>query len=85
MQRVETYKVDGMTCASCSSAVEKITGKLNGVETVSVNLATGKMNITFDEEIVSQDDIFRKIEKAGYQPKEDVLFKEIVIPVEGMT
>lgn len=85
MQRVETYKVDGMTCAACSSAVERITGKLNGVESVSVNLTTGKMNITFDESVVTQDTIFLKIEKAGYHPMEDVDLKEIIIPVEGMT
>ncbi len=85
MQRVETYRVEGMTCAACSSAVERITGKLAGVENVSVNLATGKMNITFDEAVVTQEDIFRKIEKAGYQPIEDAKLKEIVIPVEGMT
>ncbi len=65
MQRVETYRVEGMTCAACSSAVERITGKLAGVENVSVNLATGKMNITFDEAVVTQEDIFRKIEKAA--------------------
>lgn len=85
MQRVETYKVDGMTCAACSSAVERITGKLDGVEDVSVNLATGKMNITFDESLVSQEAIFAKIEKAGYHPMEDVKVKEIIIPVDGMT
>ena len=62
MQRNETYRVDGMTCAACSSAVERITGKLEGVEKVSVNLATGKMNVTFDESLVSEETIFQKIE-----------------------
>ncbi len=81
----KTYRVDGMTCAACSSAVERITGKLDGVESVSVNLATGKMNVEFDAEIVTQEVIFQKIEKAGYMPSEDVELKEVVIPVEGMT
>jgi len=85
MQINETYKVDGMTCASCSSAVERITGKMDGVETVSVNLATGKMNIVFDETVVSKESIFTKIEKAGYHPKEDITLKEVIIPVDGMT
>jgi len=85
MQRIETYRVDGMTCAACSSAVERITGKLEGVDSVSVNLATGKMNVTFDESLVTEETIFKKIEKAGYQPSQDVTLKEIIIPVEGMT
>ncbi len=74
-----------MTCASCSSTVERVTGKLDGVEEVHVNLATEKMNITFDESIVSKEVIFEKIEKAGYHPKENASNKEVVIPVEGMT
>jgi Cu+-exporting ATPase len=85
MRREEVYIVDGMTCAACSSAVERIAGKLEGVEVVSVNLATGKMSIAFDEAVVTQDTIFKKIEKAGYHPKEDIQLKEIIIPVEGMT
>ena len=85
MQRNETYRVDGMTCAACSSAVERITGKLEGVEKVSVNLATGKMNVTFDESLVSEETIFQKIEKAGYHPSQDQTLKEVIIPIEGMT
>jgi len=85
MQRNETYIVDGMTCAACSSAVERITGKMQGVNEVSVNLATGKMNILFDETVVTRESIFQKIEKAGYHPKEDVQVKEVTIPVDGMT
>lgn len=85
MLRNETYRVDGMTCAACSSAIERITGKLEGVSEVSVNLATGKMQIAFDSSIVSQETIFEKIEKAGYQPSEDNDLKEVIIPVEGMT
>jgi len=85
MQRNETYRVDGMTCAACSSAVERITGKLEGVEKVSVNLATGKMNVTFDESLVSEETIFQKIEKAGYHPSHDQTLKEVIIPIEGMT
>ncbi len=85
MKTQKTYKVDGMTCAACSSAVERITGKMDGVNEVSVNLATGKMTIDFDSEMVSQEAIFSKIEKAGYTPSEDMQLKEVIIPVEGMT
>lgn len=85
MKRQETYKIEGMTCASCSSTVERVTGKLEGVDQVSVNLATEKMNISFDESLISKEAIFEKIEKAGYHPKENDSDKEVVIPVEGMT
>jgi Cu+-exporting ATPase len=50
---LEELKVTGMTCASCSSRVEKVVGKLAGVEQASVNLATEKLRVQFDEARVS--------------------------------
>ena len=45
----EKFKVTGMTCSACSSRVEKTVGKLEGAEEVSVNLLTGTMQVTYDE------------------------------------
>ena len=36
----ETYKIGGMTCASCAKAVERVTKKLDGVEKSNINIAT---------------------------------------------
>lgn len=47
-----SYKVEGMTCASCSSRVEKVVKKFEGTDNVSVNLATEKLS--FDS-AVKQD------------------------------
>jgi Cu+-exporting ATPase len=41
-----SYKVEGMTCASCSSRVEKIVKKFEGTNNVSVNLATEKLSFS---------------------------------------
>lgn len=62
----EVYKIDGMTCAACSAAVERVTGKMPGVEKSQVNLMTGTMDITYDEGQVSPEDIMQKVSKAGY-------------------
>lgn len=62
----ECYDITGMTCASCSVAVERVTRKMDGVEESNVNLATNKMTITYDEEKVSPDDIIQRVEKAGF-------------------
>lgn len=59
--------VSGMHCASCSSIIEKKISKLNGVENISVNIATEQAHIDYDENKVSIDDMNREIEKLGYR------------------
>ncbi|MDL2281325.1 copper ion binding protein, partial [Selenomonadales bacterium OttesenSCG-928-I06] len=39
--------IGGMTCAACSSRIERVVGKLAGVTTVSVNLATEKAAVSY--------------------------------------
>ncbi len=62
----EILKVTGMTCAACSARVEKMVGKLEGVEDCSVNLTTERIDVEIDTNKVSLDDIKKKIEKLGY-------------------
>lgn len=62
----ETLKITGMTCAACSARVEKVVGKLIGVESCVVNLATERMVVEFDPNIVGLNDIKQRIEKTGY-------------------
>ena len=76
-------KVEGMTCASCAMTVEKSTKKIDGVTSANVNFATEKLNISFDEEIVSVADIQAAVEKAGYKVLSDAVSK--TMKIEGMT
>ena len=41
--KMEKFKVTGMTCAACSARVETAVSRIEGVESVSVNLLTGDM------------------------------------------
>lgn len=68
----ETYTIEGMSCAACSSAVERVTRKLEGVASSNVNLMTAKMDIEYDETLVSEEMITKKIEKAGFKAKLEV-------------
>lgn len=70
MDRTEnqiSLPVEGMTCASCVARVEKTLKKINGVSSVSVNIATEKATIIFDNSIVSLSEISRKVAEAGYK------------------
>ena len=62
----EVYCISGMTCASCSSAVERVTRKLAGVSHSEVNLATNKMTIEYDEGTLKPEDIIAKVKRAGF-------------------
>ena len=62
----QQYHIDGMSCAACSSAVERVTRKLSGVESSNVNLTTNRMVISYDESLVTPDMICQKVSKAGF-------------------
>ncbi len=62
----ERYHVTGMTCSACSSRVEKVVNKLEGVEKASVNLLTASMDVVYDESALQAGDIIAEVEKAGY-------------------
>lgn len=61
----ERFNVTGMTCASCQANVQKAVEKL-GVENVNVNLVSETMNVSYDENKISNDDIINAVEKIGY-------------------
>lgn len=60
------YNITGMTCAACSSAVERVTRKMEGVAESNVNLTTGLLTITFDESALTDADIIKKVDRAGF-------------------
>lgn len=62
----QKYDITGMSCAACSSAVERVTRKMPGVEESNVNLTTALMTISYDESQLDNEDIITKVEKAGF-------------------
>lgn len=62
----EQYDITGMTCAACSARVEKGIAKTEGVENVSVNLLKNSMTVTYDEQVLDQNAIIKKVEQIGY-------------------
>lgn len=60
--------VDGMTCASCSAAVERALKKLDGVSDPSVNLATNRAAFSYDPAKIKLAQVREAISKAGYTP-----------------
>lgn len=54
-----------MHCASCKALIEEVVSELEGVSEVSVNYATEKMTVSYDESKVSIDDLKKTVASAG--------------------
>lgn len=64
-----TLNVSGMSCGHCVKAVEENVGKLNGVNSVKVDLDSGKVEVAFESEKLSLDTIKETIDDQGYEVK----------------
>ena len=62
----ENFVVTGMTCSACSAHVERAVSRVDGVESVAVNLMTGRMSVTFDESKTSPAAICDAVAADGY-------------------
>ena len=66
MQTID-LKIEGMTCASCVGRIEKKLKSNENVSKVSVNLATEKGNISFNDSVLNPKEIIEMIKDAGYE------------------
>ena len=64
-------KIEGMSCAACAKAIERVVKKLDGVELINVNIATDKASINYNPSKIKLSEIKRVIEKAGYNPVDE--------------
>jgi Cu+-exporting ATPase len=62
--------IEGMSCAACSAAVERVLSRLEGVTEASVNLATERAAVRYDPKKVRLSQLKAAIVKAGYTPLE---------------
>ena len=81
----ESIKISGMTCAACAQRIEKAVSKLDGVSKSSVNFATEKLSVEYDNKIAPVIKIKEAIQKAGYGVIEEDQKNTVTIPIGGMT
>src|SRR4030042_557795 len=61
-----TLPITGMTCANCVATVERGLRKLEGVDQVTVNLATERASLVYDPAQVDERAILARVERGGY-------------------
>ncbi|SFD42331.1 heavy metal translocating P-type ATPase [Clostridium uliginosum] len=79
----KNFRIEGMTCSACANRVERTIKKLDGVEGANVNFATETLNVEFDENKLTNQNIEEAVIKAGYGVKKNL--KTYTFKVEGMT
>ncbi len=62
-----SFKVEGMSCSACASRVERIVGKLEGVEEATVNFASEKLTISANADVVQVTKVKAVVEEAGFK------------------
>ena len=67
MKHIE-FAIEGMTCATCSSRVEKALCKLPGIKDATVNLATDRASLDIDETQLATQRVIDTVSKTGYTP-----------------
>src|SRR5690554_4139537 len=75
------FKVSGMTCAACSSRIEKRLNRVEGVKSAAVNLAVEKATVEYDVNRVSPEQLIEVIRDTGY----DVVLDKVELRLKGMT
>ena len=65
MATTNEYRVTGMSCGHCESAVRGEVSKLGGVERVEVTAASGRLVITSTQPL-ADDDVIAAVDEAGY-------------------
>ncbi|MDD9786832.1 heavy metal translocating P-type ATPase [Priestia megaterium] len=63
------FAITGMTCATCSTRIEKGLNKLEGVTKASVNLALETASVEYSPSQIAPQDIAQRVEKLGYGAK----------------
>ena len=64
---IVTISVGGMSCATCANTIEEALRSLDGVQAAIVNLASDKVTITYDPQVVRVPDLKRAIRDSGYE------------------
>lgn len=71
------YIVEGMTCASCQSHIQKAVSQVKGVISVNVNLLSNSMEVEIDDTYYQTSSIENAVKAIGYGAYEDNYHKPL--------
>lgn len=87
MNRKDSIKISGMSCAACSAKIEKSLGKITGVQSANVNFAMEKAMVIYDDSVTDSEKFEEVITKLGYGVIHETVVDQnkVQIKISGMT
>jgi Cu+-exporting ATPase len=76
--------VGGMHCAACSTRIEKVVGAMPGVEGISVNLATGEMDLRYDADGLELEQVLERVRDMGFSVEQPATETVLELRIGGM-
>lgn len=80
--RKELLDITGMSCSACSSRIEKVVGRMDGVEEIAVNLLTNKAQVSYDDAKLDIATIIARIEKLGFGAAVHQATAKVAVPTK---
>ncbi len=68
--KITVFKVEGMHCPLCTTAIKKAINEIDGIKKVSARLNTKEVTVVYDEEKVKIEDILKAVKTTSYQAVE---------------
>ena len=79
------FKLSGVTCQACVRRIETKVGKLEGVKSAVVNLATEELTVEYDYERINKNEIEDEVKEIGYGIEEKIEASELQVNIEGIS
>lgn len=81
---IKRLTVGGMHCAACSSRIEKVVGAMPGVDEISVNLATGEMDLRYDKDGLELEQVLERVRDMGFSVEQPASETVLELRIGGM-
>jgi copper chaperone len=62
----KNYSVPDVSCGHCKATIEKVLGALPGVASVAVEVEAKTVDVSFDEQVISETEVLSILEQEGY-------------------
>ena len=85
MTEKKNWRVEGMSCAACAARIEKVVAAMEGVISISVNLAAATATAEFEPDRVSAEEIEARVAGLGFRFTGDAASETVILAIGGMS